>query len=238
MKTLPRGAAVSSYGWTPRPPSLRAVREPHRVGCETCGAIRALSWKAAPPEDERALQAFGPWRWFCSGPASGGTRTCTNHAKKADAEPVEAWVHPCRPLDAPHKPVRPRLPQPDMCLLPDFGESINEALVTLPDFSPASLVPMTVQATPLAPSTVLQSVSDSVDSIVVSVSMDSVRRPQVIRFAFCVRVCLGKTCCEKIRACGHTPARLDISQKQFIYAPRSGELWCFVSGDLFLWRRR
>ena len=148
------------------------------------------------------------------------------------------WVHPCRPLDAPHKPVRPRLPQPDMCLLPDFGESINEALVTLPDFSPASLVPMTVQATPLAPSTVLQSVSDSVDSIVVSVSMDSVRRPQVIRFAFCVRVCLGKTCCEKIRACGHTPARLDISQKQFIYAPRSGELWCFVSGDLFLWRRR
>lgn len=66
-------------------PTARRVKNCHGMGCECCGVTEATVWRCAPPDDGAPKEPLRPWRWYCSGTGSGGTRSCPNHANRAGA---------------------------------------------------------------------------------------------------------------------------------------------------------
>ena len=85
----PRGGAGGGDDEAPAPPKGRrpTPRTPnvHDAPCQCCGTTTATVWRAAPPDDGVPLEPFLRWRWYCSGPASGGTAMCPYMAKKIGA---------------------------------------------------------------------------------------------------------------------------------------------------------
>ena len=80
-----------------RPPAAK-VGNAHDAACHCCGIVEAIGWFWAVPDDGTPLEPLRPYRWFCSGEASGGTRRCSALARKVGAVP---WVHNFNPR-SPH----------------------------------------------------------------------------------------------------------------------------------------
>ena len=78
---MPRGVT----GHRPGRPEAPRLQNCHGVGCECCGTMEATAWRCAPPDDGAPIEPLRPWRWYCSGEASGGTKTCRTHSNRAGA---------------------------------------------------------------------------------------------------------------------------------------------------------